>query len=194
MSSRGEASTASPGEASTAGGGNASTSQSLRYEATTRVLDRQVEILSQLRNRANILLAANAIVATLFGASALGKGHPLPLEILALIAFGLGIGACVAILWPIHDAGKLVDPNQWRQYPRWPSSERPRKWRVVFDPDDVVTFVQSTDTAQVAEISQQFILARSTNWATLAGRTKFLIAASVLLAMQIGLWSALVLV
>jgi hypothetical protein len=183
----------SPRDASTTNPADADGSQSLRYEATTRVLDRQTAILSELRDRANILLAANAIVATLFGASALGKGHPLALEVLALVVFGLGIGACVAILWPIHDAGELVDPDQWHQHPRWPSSNRPRKWRVVFDPEDVVTFVQSTDAAQVAQISQQFTLARGTNWATLARRTRFLIAASVLLALQIGLWSALVL-
>ena len=193
MSSIRDSSTASSADASTASTGNAGSSQSLRYQATTRVLDRQTAVLSELRNRANILLAANAIVATLFGTSALGKGHPLALEILALVAFGFGIGACVAILWPIHDAGDLVDPNEWHQHPRWPSTDRLRKWQAVFDPDDVVTFVYSSDSALVADVSQQFRLARSTTWATLARRTRFLIAASVLLTAQIGLWSALVL-
>ena len=88
--------------------------------------------MSELRNRANILLAAGAIVAALFGASALGKGHLLGLEIAALVAFGLGIGACVATLWPVHDDGDLVDPSQWRGRPRWPRSKRPRRWQVTF--------------------------------------------------------------
>ena len=114
-----------------------------RYEETKRILDRQATVMNELRNRANILLAADAIVATLFGASALGKGHLLGLEIAALVAFGLGIAACVAILWPAHDDGDLVDPDEWGGRRRWPSSKRPRRWQVTFEPDDVVDFEES---------------------------------------------------
>jgi hypothetical protein len=174
-------------------GGTSGLGGARRYEETKRILDRQTTVMSELRNRANILLAADAIVATLFGASALGKGHLLGLEIAALVAFGLGIGACVAILWPVHDDGDLVDPNQWRGRPRWPSSKRPRRWQVTFEPDDVVDFEESPDAGRVRAIRDQFTLARLTNWETIRRRNRFLVAASVLLAAQIGLWSSLVL-
>ena len=48
--------------------------RSFAYDETKRVLDRQATVLSELRNRANIVLAADAVVATLFASSALGKG------------------------------------------------------------------------------------------------------------------------
>ena len=53
------------------------------YDETKRVLDRRAAVLSELRNRANIVLAADVVVATLFASSVLGKGngHPLTLEI-----------------------------------------------------------------------------------------------------------------
>lgn len=188
-----------------------------------RVLNRQATVLSELRNRANILLAANAIVASLFGASALGKHHPLALKVLALAAFALGIGACVAILWSVHDDGTLVDPAdwparlrwpdvhpaQWVKRLRWPGNGRKeagkaredeevkkvdiRRWQVTFDIEDVIVYLESRHGGEVFMINRKFELARATNWETISRRTEFLQAASVLLAVQIILWSCLVL-
>jgi hypothetical protein len=63
----------------------------------------------------------------------------------------------------------------------------------MFEPDDVVDFVDSTNADLVRGISEQFRLARRTNWETIRRRTRFLVAARVLLAVQIGPWSSLVL-
>jgi hypothetical protein len=158
-----------------------------------RVLNRQATVLSELRDRANILLAANAIVAALFGASALGKGDLVALKILVLAAFALGIGTCIAILWSVRDTGDLVDPGQWPKRPLWRSGERPRRWRVTFELQDVVAFVESTDAARAERVAEMFELARKVNYLTIARRSKLLEAAGVLLAVQIGLWSWLIL-
>jgi hypothetical protein len=157
-----------------------SSRRSVIYQETKRILDRQGTVLSELRNRANILLTANAVVATIFGASALGKGHPLALEIIALIVFTAGVCACLAVLWPVHDAIS--------------SKARPRQWQVTFEPKKVATFLESDDTAVVRDISDLFSRARKTNWATIGRRNGYLVAASILLAAQIVLWSCLVLI
>jgi DNA segregation ATPase FtsK/SpoIIIE-like protein len=198
---------------------DARTGKQLRYDETMRVLNRQATVLSELRNRANILLAANAIVATLFGASALGKHHLLALKISALAVFALGIGACVAILWSVHDDGTLVDPAQWPKRMRLPKAEAKenaaaapteeeeeeeeekkkkkkkdiRRWQVTFDPEEVVGYLNSRNIATVSKINEKFAVARKTNWKTIDRRTTFLEAASVLLAVQIILWSCLAL-
>jgi hypothetical protein len=172
---------------------SAPASRVFQYEETMRVLNRQAAVLSELRDRANILLAANAIAAALFGSSVLGKGHPLALKILALTAFALGIGTCIAIIWSVRDAGDLVDPSQWATRSRWPSPKRPRRWRVTFELQDVIAFVESADAARAERVAEVFELARKVNYRTIARRSKFLEAAGVLLAAQIGLWSWLVL-
>lgn len=184
--------------------GDASPGGQLKYEETMRVLNRQATVLAELRNRANILLAANAIVAALFGTSALGKHHLLALKILALAVFALGIGACVAIIWSVPDKGTLVDPDRWPKRLRWPRKEAEetekakevdiRRWQVTFDLGDVVDYITSTDVGRVTKISEKFELARKTNWETIDRRTDFLQIASVLLAVQIIIWSCLVLV
>jgi hypothetical protein len=148
------------------------------YEETVRVLTRQAAVLSELRNRANIVLAADAVVATLFGASALGKSHPLALKILALVAFGLGIAACVAVLWPVRDTDNACHARQWR---------------VSFHLDEVMHFVEGTDDASWQEGISLFQTARQLNWNTNKWRNRFLQWAAVLLAVQIGLWAAVVL-
>lgn len=148
------------------------------YEETKRVLDRQAAVLSELRNRANIVLAADAVVASLFGASALGKGHLLALKILALAAFAVGIAACVVVLWPVHDTE---------------TADGPRPWQVTFDLADVLSFMESRDDTSWQRGIEMFETARKANWATIDRRTFYLEAAGVFLAVQIGLWAAVVL-
>lgn len=157
------------------------------------MLGRQAAVLGELRNRANILLAGNGVIASLFGASltANGRARPLSLAILALVVLALGITCCVAVLWSVHDAGALVDPDDWPDHARWPSSKRPRRWRVSFDPYDVLGFLQSTDEASFDRMMELCRLARRSNYRTIDRRTTYFEAACVLLLLQIGLWSAL---
>lgn len=120
LTSTGDASTASPGDASVV-------DQRFRYEETMRALNRQATVLSELRNRANILLAANAVVATLFGTAALGPGHSLWLKIPALLAFALGILACIQVLRPVHDKEEILEGR--------------REWQVNFKLNEVIGYV-----------------------------------------------------
>jgi hypothetical protein len=168
----------------------------LAYHETLRVLGRQATVLSELRNRANILLTGNAVVASLFGSSLIANGHvrPLSLAILALVALVLGIACCIAVLWSVHDAGELVDAHLWPDLPRWPRSDRPRRWRVSFKLDYVIDFLQSTDTATFDRTCDYFTLARESNYRTIDQRTTYFEVACVLLLLQVSLWSTLLLV
>ena len=175
--------------------------QSFKYDETMRVLNRQATVLSELRNRANILLAANAVVATLFGTSALGPSHPLALKILALAAFALGIGLCVAVLWTVSDKPAdiskgwrlvMIGANHTRLEPQAPRCDR-RQWQVTFDLNDVVDFVESAGTVRVGAVRNKFEIARKVNYRTIARRTRFFEWACVLLAVQIVFWSWLIL-
>ena len=158
--------------------------RSFAYDETKRVFDRQATVLSELRNRANIVVAADAVVATLFAMSVLPKkGHPLALEILALTAFALGIVACVVVLWPVHDKDTAN-----------------RQWQVTFKLKELIAFVEGADSWEEwtkdnrdPEKKGKFQHARSRNWKTINRRTRYLEAAGVLLVVQIGLWVAVVL-
>jgi len=157
--------------------------RSFAYDETKRVFDRQATVLSELRNRANIVVAADAVVATLFAMSVLPKkGHPLALEILALTAFALGIVACVVVLWPVHDKDTAN-----------------RQWQVTFKLKELIAFVEGADSWEEwtkdnrdPEKKGKFQHARSRNWKTINRRTRYLEAAGVLLVVQIGLWVAVV--
>ena len=86
------------------------------YRENIRVLERQSVILSELRTRANMLLAANGVVAAVFGASSLlarHRPHPVALGVVAIAAFTLSEVLCVAVLWSVRDEGRLVDPLCW---------------------------------------------------------------------------------
>jgi hypothetical protein len=158
--------------------------RSFAYDETKRVFDRQATVLSELRNRANIVVAADAVVATLFAMSVLPKkGHPLALEILALTAFALGIVACVVVLWPVHDKDTAN-----------------RQWQVTFKLKELIAFMEGTDSFEEwtkdnrdPEKKGKFQYARYRNWKTINRRTRYLEAAGVLLVVQIGLWVAVVL-
>lgn len=187
MSDPGDAVRASDARAAQgASGDDERRKRSFVYDETKRVLDRQATVLSELRNRANIVLAADAVVATLFASSVLGKGpgHPLTLEILALTAFALGIVACVMVLLPAHDEKTRLHPRQWQ---------------VTFNLLELVDFMEGTGPDSWHQWTDpnpkpgKFQLARNLNFKTNKRRTRYLEAAGVLLVVQIGLWAAVVL-
>ena len=169
--------------------------RSAAYEEMKRVLNRQATVLSELRNRASIVLTANTVATTLFAMSVLPKkSHLLALEILALAAFALGIGACIAILWAVHDEGEIHDPHDWPSFARWPSKRRPCRWRVTFSIKEVIDFLEATDNDSWEQmVHEKFEFARATNHKTIDRRTSFLEWASVLLAVEILLWAWLAL-
>jgi hypothetical protein len=71
------------------------------YENALRMLDRDAEILDQLRTRANILLAALAIGGTVLGAALSGR-H---LQSALVWLLGAAIVLCIGVLWPVRDHG-----------------------------------------------------------------------------------------
>jgi hypothetical protein len=71
----------------------------LSYDAALRSLDKQEQLLSELRARTGILLAASSLAASFLGRPALDEAQPL-LAAVALAAFAVSIGASVYVLIP----------------------------------------------------------------------------------------------
>ncbi len=80
----------------------------LGYENALRMLDRDAEILDQLRTRANMLLAALAIGGAVLGAvlPSLPAHHHLPAWLVVLLS--VAIAVCVGVQWPVRDHGSLT--------------------------------------------------------------------------------------
>jgi hypothetical protein len=72
----------------------------LAYEAALRGLDKQENLLEELRTRTGVLLAASSLAASFLGQQAFKNPSPQGLAIAALAAFVISIAACVFILLP----------------------------------------------------------------------------------------------
>ena len=81
----------------------------IAYRESERMIATQLQSFDELRSRTGLLLAATAVTASFLGAAALDREGGLGyVGILALIAFGIGVGACLYVLWPQRDAYKFV--------------------------------------------------------------------------------------
>lgn len=78
------------------------TLERLAHEASLRSLDKQEQVLAELRARTGLLLAASALAATLLEQPALEGAAP-PLIGAAMGAFGVSIGASLYVLIPRKD-------------------------------------------------------------------------------------------
>ena len=82
------------------------------YENALRTLDRDAEVLDQLRSRANILLAALAIGVTVLSAiltSSSSRPHlPTWFVVMSAVFLGTAILCCIGVLWPTRDHGKFT--------------------------------------------------------------------------------------
>jgi hypothetical protein len=74
----------------------------IAYEASLRSLDKQAEVLNELRSRTGLLLAASSLAASFLGERTLDEGV-LGLTALALIAFAVAVGASLYVLLPRGD-------------------------------------------------------------------------------------------
>jgi hypothetical protein len=72
----------------------------LAYETSLRGLDKQEELLRELRSRTGVLLAAASLAASFLGSDAFQDPSSVVLVVLALLAFVASIGASVYILTP----------------------------------------------------------------------------------------------
>lgn len=81
----------------------------IAYRESERLIATQVQSFDELRSRTGLLLAATAITGSFLGAAALEREDDLGFfGGAALLAFAVGIGACLVILWPKKDAYKFV--------------------------------------------------------------------------------------
>jgi hypothetical protein len=72
----------------------------LAYETALRGLDKQEELLRELRSRTGVLLAAASLAASFLGTDAFQDPSSVVLVAFALVAFITSIGASVYILTP----------------------------------------------------------------------------------------------
>lgn len=78
------------------------------YDHAVRMLDRDAEILDQMRTRASFLIAALAIGGTVLGAilSTSANQHLQPVLPWLFGLLGAAIFLCIGVLWPTRDHGK----------------------------------------------------------------------------------------
>lgn len=69
------------------------------YQASLRALEKQEQVLDEIRSRTGILLAASALAASFLGRPALDEAQPL-LLVIAFVAFAVSIGASIYVLVP----------------------------------------------------------------------------------------------
>jgi hypothetical protein len=74
----------------------------IAYEASLRTLDKQDELLQELRSRTGLLLAASSLAASFLGEPALDEGSR-PVAVTALAAFAVSVLASLYVLFPRRD-------------------------------------------------------------------------------------------
>lgn len=97
-----------------------------------RAVDVQVAGLDELRARTGLLLAAASLSGSFLGAAAAESGADLScIGGVAVIAFGLGVGACIRVLWPKNEGWTFVNsPGQL--VADWIEIERPDESMQIF--------------------------------------------------------------
>lgn len=145
------------------------------FEQTQRTLDRQATVLSELRQRTSIILSATGIIASLLGAAALKDGHPRGLLYAALLATALGIGLCLRALRTVNDK----------------ENDLKREWKVTLSAEELRQLERGEKN--LAGLTAELAPWRTTNYRTIDARTKLFWRASVVLPVQIWLWSWVVL-
>jgi hypothetical protein len=73
------------------------------YAEAVRSIELQARGLDELRSRTGVLLAASSVTTSFLGAASLDESGFDTLAALAMIAFAVSVGVCLAILWPKSD-------------------------------------------------------------------------------------------
>jgi hypothetical protein len=148
-----------------------------------RGLDRQAQVLSELRQRSSIVLSASGIVASLLGGQALRGDYNHVLAVGALVLTALGIVACIWVLWKVRDEGKM--PTEERKGGELTGGKR--NWKVTI-PGDRLNLLAAGSISQL-DVLDELRVARRVNFRTLKQRSRVFVAACVLLLLQLILWS-----
>lgn len=148
-----------------------------------RGLDRNASVLSELRQRASVVLSASGLIASLFGAEALKGDYSRVLALAAVASTAAGMILCIAVLWRVSDQGRLP-------------TESPDGTLVGGSRDWLVT-ISSARLRRIArgevgldDLVDHLAIARRTNFRTLRRRSRQYIAACCFLLVQLTLWAA----
>ncbi len=166
------------------------------YDHAVHRLDRDAEILDQMRTRASFLIAALAVGGTVLAAilSMSANVHLQPALPVLLGLLGSAILLCIGILWPTRDHGdlpqKLPDDAPRSFCARWGEwwngghlKKRPRLWQVGLGSSDLEN--AQRQAYKSPEWVDQFLLRRmylahDSNNNTLTRRADLFRAASLL--------------
>ncbi len=72
----------------------------LAYELALRGLDKQEQVLSEVRARTGILVAAAAVAVSFLGSDAFAAETPMAPAVLTLVSFLVSVGASIYVLVP----------------------------------------------------------------------------------------------
>jgi hypothetical protein len=148
-----------------------------------RGLERQGTVLSELRERASMVLSATGIIASLLGAAALDGAYSHVLAVLAMTSTALGILCCIPVLWRVRDRGRLPEPRADGSLGR-----EGRQWQTTISGRQLQKVARGD--VDPVELIDRLALARRVNWRTLRQRTRWFAAACFLLLVQLALWAA----
>jgi hypothetical protein len=98
-----------------------STPHELALAESVRAIELQSRSLDELRTRTGVLIAATSVVASFLGSEVLKTTSFGVLTGLAVVSFGVGLVACLAVLWPREwrfALGANVLLEDWADEPR----------------------------------------------------------------------------
>jgi hypothetical protein len=139
------------------------------YEETVRALSEQQMAIDSLRSRAGLLLSAAAITTSFLGSQALKGGDMGPVSLLALTTFIALAAVSLGIL-------------------------SPRKWELAADPGGLIDRLATEGHCPLIEdlhrdLSLKMRSSYVEGWAALGTLSTFLQLASVLLVVEVVLWT-----
>jgi hypothetical protein len=144
-------------------------------------LQRQANVLSELRQRAGLILSATGIVASLFGAQALKENYSRPLAVLAIISTALGIVACMSVLTRVTDK---------RHLPTDPEDRTGRRWKVTLSWRELQEIAVRGGALDATSLVKDLTMARRVNYQTIKKRSFYFLCACWLLLLQLLLWAS----
>jgi hypothetical protein len=107
----------------------------IAYEASLRSLDKQQEMLTELRSRTGLLLAASSLAASFLGEPALDEGSR-PVAVAALAAFAVSVLSSLFVLFPRRDlVFSLAGPGLYERLFEFASDTGEVQRRLAYDLD-----------------------------------------------------------
>jgi hypothetical protein len=148
--------------------------ESVVYAEAQRGLALQVTLLNELRSRTGILLAVTAATTSFLGAVAIDRGGLHGWGVLALAAFAVAVGSCLAVLWPFREwvffegAAKMLGA-----YCNKPHPEHGGAWTVEQVQRDLALHMEGDADDAIQKMK---------------GAQKLVVAAGVGLAFEVAFW------